>query len=110
MEITLTVLQRLKIEAYMKAQEAKDPVDMMVRYQLLLKIRIPKSERGKYVREMGQFAKLLETPIEQAEPATFELEKAEWDELRDFLKSQGGVKLALEDMEWWLPLKEQYNL
>jgi len=106
-KLTLTMLQRLSLEALLSVQRGSLD-DLFTLHDIREKIRVPRALREEYVKTLPDGRVLVDEPaVELAAPADYDFEKEEIRRLMRLLKE--WTNFSEGDLVWIVPLKRQLD-
>jgi hypothetical protein len=107
MKITLTMIQRLNLDALLSVQQGSLD-DLFTLHDVREKIRIPKNLREQYLRTLPDGRVLIdEQAVALAESVEYEFEKEEVRRIQKLLKE--WQRFSEGDLDWVIPLKRQLD-
>lgn len=104
MKITLTMIQRLNLDALLSVQRGSLE-DLFTLHDIREKIKVPKAQREELVKALPNGVVLVdEQAVEAIAPVEYDFEKEEARRLSRLLKE--WQQFSEGDLAWVLPLKK----
>lgn len=103
----LSIRQRLNLDGILRQQKSTDGEELMLNYDLVKKVKMPREDRSIYVREVMGGIVLDEKAIDAGPVLAVELSTAEVRRLQAVLRA--WTQFGPDDVEWLNDVKDQLN-